>query len=196
MSDLDNRTEWPEHEREAPMTSSTSSALTRDQVEECIEGGDAEMFLKHDAALRLTITQQAQEIERIRKERDEHLAAERKLEEIFANARQQLATAQARVTSLETTLFHSDVVKQRETITQLQATLAAWEKELQRAKSADPKVSAGHSVSCCHNAYWQTLYGYCMACRAEQAETDLTAAVQRAERAEARVRELEGKHGL
>ena len=43
-------------------------ALTREQVEEAIEGGDAEMFLKHDAALRQALAQQAQEVERVKLE--------------------------------------------------------------------------------------------------------------------------------
>lgn len=113
----------------------TPSPLTREQftqlvhrlrIEGDLDGSRERIVLDTDAALRLTLAQQAQEIEELKRERDQYEAQDlrgaRKISELCL----QLAAAQARVKELE-----SKETALKKHIETSKATLAAREAELE-----------------------------------------------------------------
>lgn len=123
--------------REREVTFHTSSALTREQVEEVFNAvywhGDQQgakqcKVLDGIDALRATIEQQAQELERAT---EVYTIAHRGKEDM----RQQLAASQARCREMEKQYVHQDLLlDEQDKVAQLQATLAAREAERDELK--------------------------------------------------------------
>jgi hypothetical protein len=140
----------------------TSKTLDRQFAYDAELHGLEENLLAHDAALRLAITQQAQEIESMKDRLDKyaHWTPEHTIEEWLAD-RQRIVDA-----------------KQVAADAQLQATLAAREAVIARQEA--------------------TIRGYrhsfkIVGQQHDDRKAERDAAVQRAEQAEARVKELEGE---
>jgi len=81
----------------------------------------------------------------------------------------------------------------------VEATITAQQEEIGRLKGTEAPSSTGHHLPCSHSSYWTTVFGNCMACRAERAEKrldqlkqQLTAQQEEIRQLHTQIRELSG----